>query len=242
MVLPKISTPTYELVLPSTGKTIKYRPFLVKEEKILILALESQNTKEITNAIKQVLMDCILTKGIKVEELPTFDIEYIFLNVRGKSVGESLDIIVTCPDDWETQVPVTVFVDQIEVQKDPDHTTDIHLDAELILRMKYPSLDQFIRTNFDFSTEQSSSNIERSFDIITSCIDVIFNAEESWSAKDCTKKELNDWIETLDSHQFKEIEKFFDTMPKLSHTITVKNPKTKVESEVTLEGLTSFFG
>ena len=242
MVLPKISTPTYELVLPSTGKTIKYRPFLVKEEKILILALESQNTKEITNAIKQVLMDCILTKGIKVEELPTFDIEYIFLNVRGKSVGESLDIIVTCPDDWETQVPVTVFVDQIEVQKDPDHTTDIHLDAELILRMKYPSLDQFIKTNFDFSTEQSSSNIERSFDIITSCIDVIFNAEESWSAKDCTKKELNDWIETLDSHQFKEIEKFFDTMPKLSHTITVKNPKTKVESEVTLEGLTSFFG
>lgn len=242
MPLPKISTPIYELVLPSTGKTIKYRPFLVKEEKVLILALESQSTKEITNAIKQVLKDCILTKGIKVEELPTFDIEYIFLNVRGKSVGESLDIIVTCPDDWETQVPVTVFIDQIQVQKDPDHTTDIHLDAELVLRMKYPSLDEFIKTNFDFSAEQSSSNIERSFDIISSCIDVIFNAEESWSAKDCTKKELNDWIETLDSHQFKQIEKFFDTMPKLSHTITVKNPKTGVENEVTLEGLTSFFG
>jgi hypothetical protein len=241
MPLPKISTPTYELVLPSTGKTIKYRPFLVKEEKILILSLESQDTKEITNAIKQVLKDCILTKGIKVEELPTFDIEYIFLNVRGKSVGESLDLIVTC-DDGETQVPVTVFIDQIEVQKDPEHTTDIHLDADLVLRMKYPSLDQFIKTNFDFSAEQNSSNIEKSLEIISSCVDVVFTAEESWAASDCTKKELIDWIETLNSNQFKEIERFFDTMPRLSHTIKVKNPKTKVESEVTLEGLTSFFG
>ena len=242
MPLPKISTPTYELVLPSTGKTIKYRPFLVKEEKILILALESQSTKEITNAIKQVLKDCIITKGIKVEELPTFDIEYIFLNVRGKSVGESLDLIITCGDDGETQVPVTVFIDQIKVEEDPEHKRDIQLDTDLVLRMKYPSLDQFIKTNFDFSAEQSSSNIERSFDIIISCIDVIFNAEESWSAADSTKKELTDWIETLTPNQFKEIEKFFDTMPRLSHTVKVTNPKTKVESVVTLEGLTSFFG
>ena len=242
MPLPKISTPTYELVLPSTGKTIKYRPFLVKEEKILILALESQSTKEITNAIKQVLKDCILTKGIKVEELPTFDIEYIFLNVRGKSVGESLDLIITCGDDGETEVPVTVFIDQIQVEKDPEHSTDIHLDAELVLRMKYPSLDQFIKTNFDFSADQSSSNIERSLEIIASCIDVVFTSDESWSAADCSKKELTDWIETLDSNQFKKVEKFFDTMPRLSHTVKVTNPKTKVESEVTLEGLTSFFG
>jgi hypothetical protein len=242
MPLPKISTPQYELVLPSTGKTIKYRPFLVKEEKILILALESQSTKEITNAIKQVLKDCIITKGVKVEELPTFDIEYIFLNVRGKSVGESLDLIITCGDDGETQVPVTVFIDQIKVEEDPEHKKDIQLDTDLVLRMKYPSLDQFIKTNFDFSSNQSSSNIERSFDIIASCIDVIFNAEESWSAADSTKKELTDWIETLTPNQFKEIEKFFDTMPKLSHTVKVINPKTKVESEVELEGLTSFFG
>ena len=242
MPLPKISTPQYELVLPSTGKTIKYRPFLVKEEKILILALESQSTKEITNAIKQVLKDCIVTKGIKVEALPTFDIEYIFLNVRGKSVGESLDLIITCGDDGETQVPVTVFIDQIKVEEDPEHKRDIQLDTDLVLRMKYPSLDQFIKTNFDFSSEQSSSNIERSFDIIASCIDVIFNAEESWSAADSTKKELTDWIETLTPNQFKEIEKFFDTMPRLSHTVKVINPKTKVESEVVLEGLTSFFG
>ena len=241
-MLPKISTPQYELVLPSTGKTIKYRPFLVKEEKILILALESQSTKEITNAIKQVLKDCIVTKGIKVEELPTFDIEYIFLNVRGKSVGESLDLIITCGDDGETQVPVTVFIDQIKVEEDPEHKRDIQLDTDLVLRMKYPSLDQFIKTNFDFSAEQSSSSIDRSFDIISSCIDVIFNAEESWSAADSTKKELTDWIETLTPNQFKEIEKFFDTMPRLSHTVKVINPKTKVESVVTLEGLTSFFG
>ena len=241
-MLPKISTPQYELVLPSTGKTIKYRPFLVKEEKILILALESQSTKEITNAIKQVLKDCIVTKGIKVEALPTFDIEYIFLNVRGNSVGESLDLIITCSDDGETQVPVTVFIDQIKVEEDPEHKRDIQLDTDLVLRMKYPSLDQFIKTNFDFSSNQSSSNIERSFDIISSCIDVIFNAEESWSAADSTKKELTDWIETLTPNQFKEIEKFFDTMPRLSHTVKVINPKTKVESVVTLEGLTSFFG
>jgi hypothetical protein len=242
MPLPKISTPQYELVLPSTGKTIKYRPFLVKEEKILILALESQSTKEITNAIKQVLKDCIVTKGVKVEELPTFDIEYIFLNVRGKSVGESLDLIITCGDDGETQVPVTVFIDQIKVEEDPEHKREIQLDTDLVLKMKYPSLDQFIKTNFDFSSNQSSSNIERSFDIISSCIDVIFNAEESWSAADSTKKELTDWIETLTPNQFKEIEKFFDTMPKLSHTVKVTNPKTKVESDVVLEGLTSFFG
>jgi len=242
MPLPKISTPQYELVLPSTGKTIKYRPFLVKEEKILILALESQSTKEITNAIKQVLKDCIVTKGVKVEELPTFDIEYIFLNVRGKSVGESLDLIITCGDDGETQVPVTVFIDQIKVEEDPEHKREIQLDTDLVLKMKYPSLDQFIKTNFDFSSNQSSSNIERSFDIISSCIDIIFNAEESWSAADSTKKELTDWIETLTPNQFKEIEKFFDTMPRLSHTVKVINPKTKVESDVTLEGLTSFFG
>jgi hypothetical protein len=151
-------------------------------------------------------------------------------------------LIITCGDDGETQVPVTVFIDQIKVEEDPEHKRDIQLDTDLVLRMKYPSLDQFIKTNFDFSSNQSSSNIERSFDIISSCIDVIFNAEESWSAADSTKKELTDWIETLTPNQFKEIEKFFDTMPRLSHTVKVINPKTKVESDVTLEGLTSFFG
>ena len=241
MPLPKIATPTYELTLPSSGKSIKYRPFLVKEEKILILALESQDIKQITTAIKQVLKECILTKGIKVEELPTFDIEYIFLNVRGKSVGEAIDLIITCSDDGETEVSVKIFIDEIQVQRDPEHSQEIKLDDNLLLKMKYPSLNEFIKNNFDFSGEDAST-IEKSFDIISSCIDMVYSAEESWSAADCTKKELNDWIETLTSNQFQEIEKFFNTMPKLAHTFKVKNPKTGVESEVTLEGLTSFFG
>lgn len=241
MPLPKISTPIYELELPSSGKTIKYRPFLVKEEKILILALESEDIKQITNTIKQVLKDCILTRGIKVEELPTFDIEYIFLNVRGKSIGESIDLIVTCEDDGETKVPVKIYVDEVQVQKNPDHKQEIQLDDKLILKMKYPSLDQFIRNNFDFTTSNTST-IDRSFEVIASCIDVVYSADETWAAADCSKKELIEWVETFDTNQFKEVEKFFNTMPKLAHTFIVANPKTEVENEVTLEGLTSFFG
>lgn len=241
MPLPKIATPQYTLDLPSTGKNIKYRPFLVKEEKILILALESEDVIQITSAIKQILKDCIITKGIKVEELPTFDIEYIFLHVRGRSVGEAIELIVTCSDDGTTEVPVKVYIDEIEVQKDPNHSTDINLGDGLVLRMKYPSLNEFVKNNFDFSSNDVSS-IEKSFDIVSSCIDMVFNADESWAAADCTKKELNDWIETLTSQQFQEVEKFFNTMPKLAHTFKVTNPNTEKESEVTLEGLTSFFG
>jgi hypothetical protein len=242
MPLPKIATPTFELELPSTGKVIKYRPFLVKEEKVLILALESQDTKQITLAIKSVLKDCILTKGIKVEDLPSFDIEYIFLNVRGKSVGEGIDLIVTCSDDGETQVPVKIYVDEIRVQKDPNHSSEIKVDDQIVVRMKYPSLDQFIKNNFDFSANESTSAIDKSFDIISSCIDSIYSGEEAWAASDCTKKELVEFIESMNAEQFKKIELFFETMPKLSHTFTVTNPKTKVENTVTLEGLTSFFG
>jgi hypothetical protein len=242
MPLPKIATPTYELELPSTGKTIKYRPFLVKEEKVLILALESQDVKQITLAIKSVLKDCIITKGIKVEDLPSFDIEYIFLNVRGKSVGESIELVVTCSDDGQTEVPVKIYVDEVKVQKDPDHTTEIKVDDEIVVKMKYPSLEQFIKNNFDFTAQESVSTIEKSFDIISSCIESIFTAEEAWAASDVTKKELIEFIESMNAEQFKKIEKFFETMPKLSHTFTVVNPNTKVENEVTLEGLTSFFG
>ena len=240
MPLPKIATPTHELVLPSTGKKIKYRPFLVKEEKILILALESENQKQITDAIKSTLKSCIETKGVKVDDLPTFDIEYIFLNIRGKSVGESLDVMITCPDDGETTVESKIYIDEIKVEKQKDHSRDVKLDENLTLRMKYPSLNQFIQNNFDFSTKEMS--FQDSMDIIASCIDVVFNADESWAASDCTKKELNSWLETLNSSQFKEVEKFFETMPRLKHTVKVVNPNTEVESEVTLEGLTSFFG
>ena len=239
MPLPKIATPTYELVLPSTGKKIKYRPFLVKEEKILILALESEDQKQITNAIKSTLKSCIETRGVKVEELPTFDIEYIFLNIRGKSVGESIDILVTCPDDDETQVEQKIYIDEIKVEKNEKHNRDIKLDHSLTLRMKYPSLTQFVENNFNPSNED---NLDASMSIIASCIDVVYSEDESWAAADCTKKELDEWLGTLNTSQFKEIESFFETMPKLTHTVKVKNPKTNVESEVTMEGLQSFFG
>ena len=239
MPLPKIATPTYELVLPSTGKTIKYRPFLVKEEKILILALESEDPKQITNAIKTTLKSCISTRGIKVEDLPTFDIEYIFLNIRGKSVGESIDVLVTCPDDGETQVEHKIYIDEIQIEKNEKHSPDIKLDHSLTLRMKYPSLNEFVKNNFNISDDNT---LQASMDIIVSCIDVVYSEDESWAAADCTKKELDEWLGTLNTSQFKEIEYFFETMPKLTHKVKIMNPNTKVESEVTLEGLTSFFG
>ena len=239
MPLPKISTPTYELELPSTGKKIKYRPFLVREEKILILALESEDEKQIATAIKNTLKDCIQTRGVKVENLPTFDIEYLFLNIRGKSVGESVDLIVTCPDDGETTVPVKVYIDEINVTKEKNHSPDIDLDGKLTLRMKYPSLDQFVSSNFSFDERE---DLDKTFEIIASCIDVIFNEDDAWSTSDVTKKELMTWMDGLNSSQFKKIEEFFSSMPKLSHTIKVTNPNTKVESEVVLEGLQSFFG
>ena len=239
MPLPKIATPTYELELPSTGQTIQYRPFLVKEEKLLVLALEGEDVKEITTAIKNVIKSCIQTKGIKVDTLPTFDIEYLFLNIRGKSVGEELEVKLLCPDDNETYVPVTIPIDEIGILKNENHTNKIKLDANLMMEMKYPSLAEFIKNNFDFN---SDATMDQSFDLIASCVDKIYNAEEVWAAADCTKKEINSFLEQMNSSQFKEIETFFETMPKLSHTVKVKNPKTKVESTMVLEGLSSFFG
>ena len=239
MPLPKIATPTYELELPSTGQSIQYRPFLVKEEKVLVIALESEDTKQITNAIKAVLKNCVLTKGIKVETLPTFDIEFLFLNIRGKSVGEEIEVNIVCPDDEETNVPVFIDLDSIQVERSDDHTNQIKLDDDLMMEMKYPSLEQFIKNNFDF---QEGNQMDQSFELIGTCIDKIYTEEEVWSASDCTKKELTEFLESMNSSQFKLIEKFFETMPKLQHTIEVTNPKTKVKSEVVLEGLASFFG
>ena len=238
MPLPKIATPTYELELPSTGKSIKYRPFLVKEEKVLVIALESEDNKQITNAIKAVLKSCILTKGVRVESLPTFDIEYLFLNIRGKSVGEELEVNIICPDDGETEVPVTINLDEIEVQKDEKHSNKIKIDSSIMMELKYPSLDEFIKNNFDFNDKNA---MDQSFDLIAACIDKVYTEDEVWATADCTKKEVKEFLESMNSQQFKEIEAFFETMPKLSHTIKVTNPKTKVESDVLLEGLASFF-
>ena len=237
MPLPKIATPTYELVLPSSNRKIRYRPFLVKEEKLLIIAMESEDQKQITNAIKTVISNCILTRGTKVEKLSTFDIEYLFLNIRGKSVGESVEVIVTCPDDNETQVPVVIDLDAIKVQTDPEHKVDIKLDDKLSMKMKYPSLGEFVKNNFDVD----NIGVTESFDMIAACVDQIYSDEESWTSSDCTKKELAEFIEQLSSKQFKEVEKFFETMPKLSHTVKVVNPKTKVENKIVLEGLAAFF-
>ena len=236
MPLPKIVTPSFELTLPSNGKKIKYRPFLVKEEKILILAIESNSMKDITRAIKDILKNCILTKGIKVDELPTFDIEYLFLNIRARYIGESIDLVITCPDDEKTKVNSTIYIDEIEVKKNDEHDINIKIDDTYTMKMKYPSLDQFIDENFVFEGQSDNS-----FEIIASCIDMVYSEEEAWEAKDCSKKELLEFVEQLNSMQFKQIEKFFDTMPQLSHEIEVENPNTKVKSTVLLEGLASFF-
>ena len=238
MPLPKINTPTYELILPSTGKKIKYRPFLVREEKILIMALEGENNEEITNAIIQILSDCILTKGINVSKLATFDIEYLFLNVRAKSVGETVEVNVTCPDDNKTSVQMEINIDSIKVQKTRGHKSTIKLDDQYSMKLKYPSMDEFIDSNFESNQE---SDVNKSLNMITSCIEMIYDEEESWNASDSTQQELEEFIEQLNSKQFKSIEKFFETMPKLSHKIKVTNPATGVESEVVLEGLASFF-
>ena len=239
MPLPTISTPTYELTLPSSNRKIKYRPFLVKEEKILILAMESQDTKQIARAVKDVISKCILSKGIKVERLSTFDIEYLFLNIRGKSVGEQIEVMVTCPDDEKTQVPMSINIDSIKVQKDDDHSIDIKLDDVYTLRMKYPSLTEFIKNNFSALEDMS---VDDTFDLIASCIDQVYSEEESWASEECTKKELTTFVESLNSNQFKKVGKFFETMPKLSHTVKVTNPNTNVESEIKIEGLQNFFG
>jgi len=240
MTLPKISVPTYELTLPSTNKKIKYRPFLVREEKILIMAMETENLKEIANAVVQIISDCIITKDVKVESLATFDIEYLFLNVRAKSVGETINIPVTCPDDKKTTVDITIDIDRIKVQKTKGHKNVIKIDDNLSMKLKYPSLDQFVESNFEIDSE-SKNNLTESLSMISSSIEMIYDKEKSWQASEYTKEELNDFIEQLNTKQFKEIENFFTTMPKLSHKVMIKNPKTGVESEVVVEGLAGFF-
>ena len=237
MPLPKVSTPTYELEIPSLKKKIKYRPFLVKEEKILIIALESEDPKQIANAVKDVISNCIITRGIKIDSLATFDIEYLFLNIRGKSVGESVDVLITCPDDNKTQVPMSINLDDIKVEVGENHTRDIQLDDNLSVRMRYPSMNEFITNNFT----GGDVTVDDTFKVICTCIEQVYNEEEAWSAKDCTKKELVEFVESLSSKQFKQIEQFFETMPKLKHVLKVTNPNTGVDNEIVMEGLNSFF-
>jgi len=235
MALPKINTPTYELVVPSTSEEIRYRPFLVKEEKILLMAMESGDNKEIIRAIQDIVKECTYDK-LKLSTMPMFDIEYLFLNIRAKSVGEITTLSLKCPDDEKTTVKVDVNLTEIEVQTDKNHTNKIELTDEMGIMMKYPTIDSF-------AGDMSEINASNMLEVISGCIDSIYDkgGEEVFEAKDQTKKELIEFIEQLNSKQFKNIQGFFDTMPKLKHTIKVKNPKTKKESEVVLQGLNDFF-
>lgn len=238
MPLPKPPVPTYELELPSTGKTIKYRPFLVSEEKILLMAMESEDEKQITSAVKDIVKSCVITKGIRIEELASFDIEYLFLNIRGKSVGEDVKMNITCNDDNETEVEYNLDLSTITVQKDKNHTNKIMLDDSTGIIMKYPGVDQFIQTQI----MMKSLNAEEVFDIIVDSVYQIFSGEEVYEAKTTPKKEIENWLGGLTSKQFEKIKEFFATMPKLSHTFKITNPNTGVESEYTIEGLVNFFG
>ena len=234
MPLPKIATPTYELELPSTGKTVQYRPFLVKEEKLLVIALESEDTKQITTAIKAVIKACIKTRGVKVEALPTFDIEYLFLNIRGKSVGENLDVNIICPDDKETFVPTEIDLTKVEVEMDKEHSNKIELTDDIGMVMNYPTF-QFM----NFKPDQTEVN--QMFDIINSSIHQVYEGKTVYEKSDFNKKELKTFVESLTSEQFMKVQHFFETMPRLRHQIEVENPKTKVQNTITLDGLQAFF-
>ena len=204
------------------------------------MALETEDMKQITSGVLDILNSCILTKNVKIENLPSFDIEYLFLHVRAKSVGETIEVNITCPDDNETTVAVKVDIDSIKVKKNKKHSSIIKLDDQLSIKFNYPSMSSFIEENFEFNSE-NINEVDTSLKMITNCIDSIFNEEESWNASESTKQELEEFIDQLDTKQFQTIEKFFDTMPKLSHRVKVKNPKTEVESTVILEGLAAFF-
>ena len=241
MPLPKVSTPVFELDLISSNKKVKFRPFLVKEEKSLLVALESGDEKTIHNTLKSVIKSCILTRGVKVEELPSFDLEFLFLNIRGKSVGESVELLVTCKDDGETQVPLTIEMSDIKLTVPDEHSDTIDLGNNLFLKLKYPSLEQFVENNFIVSKLKNTDLVEKAFDSVADCIEQVFTEDEAWSASDCSKKELLDFVGQLSSSQFQKIEDFFTTMPKLSYKTTVKNPKTKKDNDVVIEGLSNFF-
>ena len=236
MALPKLNVPTYELVVPSTDKKIKYRPFLVKEEKVLLMAMESGKTEDILQATKTIVDECTFNK-MKLGSMPMFDVEYIFLQIRAKSVGEISKLRVLCQDDGETYANVEVDLNDVTVQVDDTHTNKIELSDEMGVIMNYPTIDSFSAAGI------ADINAENMLDVIVSCIGQIYDkkGEEVYDSKDSTKKELVDFIEQMNTKQFADVQKFYDTMPSLKHTITVKNPKTKKESSMTLTGLNDFF-
>ena len=236
MALPKLTTPTYELEIPSTDEKIKYRPFLVKEEKILMMAMESKADSDITQAVKDIVMECTFNK-VKIDDMPMFDVEYIFLQIRSKSVGEVSKLKLLCPDDEKTYADVELNLNEVKVQVGEDHTNKIDLGNDMGMIMKYPSIDSFSESGI---RDINPSNM---LEVISTCILQIFEkkGEKVYDTKDQTKKEVIDFIEQLNTKQFKDVQQFFETMPKLKHEITITNPKTKKESKITLTGLNDFF-
>ena len=236
MALPKIGYPTYELELPSTGKTVKYRPFLVKEEKVLLMALESQDEKQIISAVKDLIKNCVISR-IKIDNLPSFDLEYLFLKIRAASIGESIALTVTCLDDNETTVEANININEVEVIKPEGHNPKIMFDDKTGIVMRYPSMKQFVDREF----LQKEMKTDEIYDFIADSIDQIFDDEEVYDSSTTTKKEFRTFVDSLTTKQFEKIQEFYTTCPKLSHTFKVKNPKTGKESEYTVEGLQSFF-
>ena len=236
MALPKLNTPAYELEVPSTDEKVKYRPFLVKEEKILLMAMESKDNAQIINAVKDIVSSCTFNK-LNVSTMPMFDMEYIFLNIRAKSVGEVSKLKILCPDDKKTYASVELDLTKVEVQVGDDHSNKIELTDDMGIIMTYPTIDSFLESGIE------TINANNMLDVIGSCVLQIYEqkGEKVYQAKDQTKKELTEFIESMNSGQFKKLQSFFDTMPKLKHTIKVKNPKTKKSSDVTLTGLNDFF-
>ena len=236
MALPKLGYPTFELELPSTGKTIKYRPFLVKEEKVLLMALESQDEKQVISAVKDLIKNCVISR-IKVDTLPSFDLEYLFLKIRGASIGEIINLTVTCLDDNETKVEATININDVEVTKPEGHSNRIMFDDKSGIVMKYPSMQQFVDREF----LQKEMKTDEVYGFIADSIDQIFTEDEVFDSSTTTKKEFRTFVDSLTTKQFEKIQKFYETSPKLSHTFKVTNPKTGKESEYTIEGLQSFF-
>ena len=235
MALPVLNTPTHELIVPSTGETLKYRPFLVKEQKVLMIAQEAGNEKQILNAIGDIIESCTFGELKNVHNLPTYDIEYIFVNLRARSVGETIDLEVTCPDDEKTKVPVTIDLNELQVSKTEGHKNIIQLTDTIGMTMRYPSI-----RNLGAYAGKNKDVAKMTFDVIADCIQNVFDENEVY--EEMTKQELHDFIDQLTTDQFEKVQEFFDTMPKLKHTIKVKNPNTEVESEVVLEGMQSFLG
>ena len=236
MALPKLNTPTYELEVPSTDEKIKYRPFLVKEEKILMMAMEADENKEIVNAVKEIVHSCTFEK-LDIANLPMFDIEYIFLNIRAKSVGETSKLKVLCQDDGKTYADLELNLTDVNVQVGEDHTNKVVLSDDMGMIMTYPTLESFINLGLTNITPKNM------LEVIGSCILQIYEekGEKVYDPKDQTKKELEEFLESFTTQQFQDVQKFFDTMPKLKHEVQVTNPKTKKKNKIVLQGLNDFF-